>query len=106
VDAAAAALREAVAIEDTLAYGEPADWPIPVRHRLAAVLLGAGRAAEAEEAAREDLVRNPENGWALAGLAESLRQQGRTGEAAEVEARFQRAFARADAALRGGRSAR
>jgi tetratricopeptide (TPR) repeat protein len=102
LDAAVASLREAVAIEDTLAYGEPPDWPIPARHALGAALLDAGRAAEAEAAYRADLARNPENGWALSGLSESLRRQGRALEAEAVEARLQRAFARADVALRGG----
>jgi Flp pilus assembly protein TadD len=73
-----------------------------VRHTLGALLLRAGRSAEAEAAYREDLARNPDNGWALSGLAESLRQQGRTGEAEGAEARFQRTLARADVGLRGG----
>lgn len=103
---AVAALRGAVELEDTLAYGEPPDWPIPARHTLGVVLLGAGRVGEAEGVYREDLARNPENGWALWGLAESLRQEGRAGEAGEVEARVQRAFARADAGVRGGMSGR
>jgi hypothetical protein len=34
-----------------------------------------GRYAEAEQIYREDLVRLPENGWSLYGLASSLRAQ-------------------------------
>src|SRR5690606_12720300 len=34
--------REAVALEDGLAYNEPADWFYPVRHSLGAALLDAG----------------------------------------------------------------
>jgi hypothetical protein len=45
---------------------------------------------------RQDLVRHPENGWSLAGLAGSLRAQGKLAEAKRVEARFHRAWATAD----------
>jgi hypothetical protein len=34
-----------------------------VRHTLGALLLAARRAPEAESVYREDLKRNPENGW-------------------------------------------
>jgi hypothetical protein len=59
-------------------------------------MLRAGRAAEAEGVFRQDLVRHPENGWSLAGLASSLRAQGKLAEAARVEKRFERAWATAD----------
>ncbi|MFT3766603.1 MAG: hypothetical protein QM820_13980 [Minicystis sp.] len=103
VDDAVAALQKAVTAEDALAYGEPPDWPVPARHSLGAVLLAAGRAAEAERVYRDDLQHNPENGWALFGLAQSLQAQGRGGEADEVRSRFQRAFARADVTLPASR---
>jgi tetratricopeptide (TPR) repeat protein len=96
-------LRRAAAAEDELTYGEPPDWPVPVRHHLGAVLLAHGDARQAERVYREDLQRFPENGWALFGLAESLRAQRRDAEAAEVEARFQRAWAGADVTLHGSR---
>ena len=89
-------LRKAVELEDSLTYMEPPDWFDPARHALGAVLLDAGRAKDAEAVYREDLVRNPENGWALKGLAQSLRAQRRETEAAEVEARLAKAWARAD----------
>ena len=38
---------------------------------------------------REDLRRNPHNGWGLFGLAQALRGQGKTEEAAKVQAQFQ-----------------
>jgi cytochrome c-type biogenesis protein CcmH/NrfG len=60
------------------------------------VLLAAGRAGEAEQAYREDLVRYPNNGWSLRGLARALAAEGRTREADEVDARFRRTWARAD----------
>src|SRR5262249_47077856 len=67
-----AALRAAVATEDTLRYDEPADWYFPVRPALGAALLAAGRGAEAQAVYEADLQRLPENGWSLYGLAESL----------------------------------
>src|SRR5262249_59481234 len=70
---AIAQLRQAVAAEDKLAYNEPSDWFFPARHLLGAQLLIAGRAAEAEAVYREDLRRNPRNGWALYGLAAALK---------------------------------
>ena len=52
---------------------------------------------------RADLKRFPENGWDLYGLAASLRAQGKTSEAAEVEGRFARAWSQADVKLTGSR---
>ncbi|MEZ4294883.1 MAG: hypothetical protein R3B70_07890 [Polyangiaceae bacterium] len=86
----------AVELSDELAYGEPPDWFFPVRHALGAALIDAGKFAEAEAVYREDLGRNPENGWALFGLARALRGQGSMKEAAEVEQRFEKAWARAE----------
>jgi hypothetical protein len=60
------------------------------------VLLSAGRAAEAEDAFRQDLQRFPENGWSLRGLELSLREQGRTAEADVVRARFEQSWSGAD----------
>jgi tetratricopeptide (TPR) repeat protein len=94
--AAVAALRRAVAIEDALTYDEPPPWHLPTRQHLGGVLLRAGRAAEAEAAFRQDLERHPENGWSLAGLASSLRAQGKHAQAEQVDARFRRAWATAD----------
>jgi tetratricopeptide (TPR) repeat protein len=98
-DAGIAALIEAVAMEDRLAYDEPADWFFPVRHILGAELLKAGRSSEAEAVYREDLRRNPMNGWSLFGLSQALRAEKKTGEAREVEAKFNEAWKRADITL-------
>jgi tetratricopeptide (TPR) repeat protein len=89
----------AVAKADTLAYSEPNDWFYPVRHYQGAALLTARKFAEAEAVYREDLARNPENGWALFGLMKALRAQNETKEADAVEARFKKAWARADIEL-------
>ncbi|MFT7775689.1 hypothetical protein [Roseateles sp.] len=75
---AAAALEQAVAIEDGLAYTEPPYWYYPVRQSLGAVRLRQGRLDEAEKALRESLARVRNNGWALAALAEVYRKRGDT----------------------------
>ena len=62
-------------------------------------LLRLGRDAEAESVWREDLERNRENGWALAGLAAALTRQGKTAEAEQVRSRLAVAWARADLGL-------
>ncbi len=97
---AAAALREAVALEDAIPYDEPPGWHAPVRQTLGAVLLEGGKAAEAEAIFVEELRRNPENGWSLFGLEQSLRAQGRKKEAGEVADRFNRAWKNADVELK------
>jgi tetratricopeptide (TPR) repeat protein len=89
-------LRAAMAIEDGLTYGEPPDWPVPVRHHLGVVLSQAGHHAEAEQVYRQDLDRFPENGWSLHGLAASLRAQDRSEEAAQIETRLRQSWANAD----------
>jgi predicted Zn-dependent protease len=96
-------LRAAVAEQDTHWFTEPPPWYFPVRQTLGAVLLQAGRAADAEVVYREDLKRNPGNGWSLFGLAQSLRAQGKTAEAARVEASFRTAWAQADVTLTASR---
>jgi tetratricopeptide (TPR) repeat protein len=86
-DAAVAHLQKALATEATLVYDEPPTWHLPVRHNLGAVLLEAGRAADAERVYREDLEIYRENGWALAGLRAALLAQGRDAEAASERQR-------------------
>jgi tetratricopeptide (TPR) repeat protein len=96
-------LRAAVAEQDSHWFTEPPPWYFPVRQSLGAVLLQFGRAVDAEQVYREDLRRNPGNGWSLFGLAHSLRAQGKTAEAARVEESFRKAWARADVALPASR---
>jgi tetratricopeptide (TPR) repeat protein len=98
-DTAVKHLAEAVHIQDEHWFTEPPPWYFPVRQSLGAALLQAGRAAEAEAVYREDLRRNPENGWSLFGLAQSLRAQGKNVDATAVDARFRRTWARADVTL-------
>jgi tetratricopeptide (TPR) repeat protein len=96
-------LEAAVAAEDGLRYNEPSDWPLPIRHYLGAALLVAGQPEAAEAVYREDLRRNPENGWALYGLAAALRARGKADEADAVTARARKAWAHADVAITGSR---
>jgi tetratricopeptide (TPR) repeat protein len=92
-------LKQAIAGEDELIYDEPPPWYLPMRQRLGAVLLEAGRPVQAEKAFRADLVRRPENGWSLHGLAQSLRAQNKNRAAAAVETRFKKAWEKADIEL-------
>jgi len=89
----------AVALEDALAYSEPADWFYPSRHYEGAALLAAGKPKEAEAVYREDLRRNPANGWALFGLMQSLEAQKKAEQAAAVRKQFQTAWQHADVKL-------
>jgi hypothetical protein len=89
---AIAHLKKAVAVQDTLKYGEPPDWYFPVRESLGAALLMNGDAAAAERVFREDLNRNPRNPRSLFGLVESLRKQARTYDAGFVESQFRDAW--------------
>ncbi len=91
--------QQAVAIEDRLAYNEPADWFYPVRHYLGAALLDAGKANEAEAVYRADLERHPKNGWALYGLCRALLAQKRSTPAARAEQDFRKAWQAADIEL-------
>ncbi|HEX4739869.1 MAG TPA: hypothetical protein VH353_00905 [Caulobacteraceae bacterium] len=94
--AAVALLREATSAEDALAYDEPADSFFPSRHLLGALLLRQGDAQGAEAVYREDLRRNPDNGWALDGLAQALAAQHRQTDAQAARHAFDVAWARAD----------
>jgi hypothetical protein len=88
-------LQEAVRLEDGLGYNEPADWFFPVRHLLGAQLLRAARPTEAERVYRDDLQRHPGSGWALFGLAQALKAEGRGDEARATEAQFRQAWSHA-----------
>ncbi len=85
-------LRDAVAIQDQLNYGEPPDWFSPVRESLGAALLINGDAAGAEKVFREDLDRNPRNPRSLFGLQQALNAQGRKYDAGFVQEEFNTAW--------------
>lgn len=92
-------LAESVRREDKLPFTEPPVWILPVRHVLGATLIDAGRYRDAETVYREDLIKNPDNGWSLFGLAQSLRLQGRATEAAAASRRFEKSWRFSDVRL-------
>ncbi len=96
---AVALLTQAVAAEDALGYDEPADWFFPVRQLLGAQLLLMGDARGAEAVLREDLRRNPDNGWSLFGLSQALRLEGRRTDSERVARSQARAWSHADVRL-------
>ena len=89
-------LQEAIVIEDQLNYNEPPDWFFSVRHHLGAVLLKAGKYAEAEKVYRQDLKTWRKNGWALIGLYNSLAGQKKDSEAQKTKTAFEEAWQYAD----------
>ncbi len=95
-DESFAVLRTGVEYEDALVYDEPPGWMIPVRHALGALLMDAGRYAEAEAVYRQDLTRNRGNGWSLVGLKLALEAQNQFLEAGRLNEPIEVAFARAD----------
>ena len=100
-DSSIAHFQKAVVQQDALYYSEPEDWYYPARDSLGNALLKVGRNDEAEKVFREDVAKHPNNGWSLFGLEQSLRAQGKSEEAAEVDGKFQTTWARADVKLTG-----
>jgi tetratricopeptide (TPR) repeat protein len=96
-------LEKAVELEDLLRYDEPPTWPLSARHHLGAALLELGSPGEAELVYLKDLERQPENGWSLFGLAQSLEKQERPKAAKEARDRYEKAFQRADVRIAASR---
>ncbi|WP_138476012.1 tetratricopeptide repeat protein [Dyadobacter bucti] len=88
-------LEAAIAIEDKLIYTEPNDWPVPARQFLGAYLMKLNKPVLAEKVYREDLERNPGNGWSLLGLHQSLAAQNKKG-IDMYKAQYAKAFSDAD----------
>ncbi|MEM9170078.1 MAG: hypothetical protein AAGC56_10530 [Pseudomonadota bacterium] len=76
LDAAIAALEEAVQVQDRLLYTEPPYWYYPLKQTLAGLALRKGDAARAEQLFLETLVDAPNSGWAYYGLGEAFAAQG------------------------------
>ena len=93
------AFEQAVRLQDALNFNEPPDWPHSMRLYLGAALLKAGRPKDAEGVYREELRDLRDNGWALFGLWQSVRAQGRGTEAQEIRESFERAWKDADVVL-------
>ena len=64
--------------------------------------MAPASAADSELVQVENISRGP-NGWSLFGLAQSLRAQGRSAEAATAEEAFGKAWAQADVKLSASR---
>jgi tetratricopeptide (TPR) repeat protein len=82
-------LQAAVAIQDTLKYGEPPDWFFPVRESLGAAMLMNADAPGAEAVFRADLERNPRNPRSLFGLRQALLEQKRDYDAGFIQKQFE-----------------
>jgi tetratricopeptide (TPR) repeat protein len=89
-------LQRAIATEGKIPYMEPAFWYYPVRLSLGATQMEAGDAKGAAETFRENLRRNPRDGWTLFGLQQSLLKLNQDEAAAKVERQFVEAWKRAD----------
>ena len=96
-------IERAVRLEDSLLYNEPPDWYFPVRHVLGAMLLDAGRPAEAEVVYWNELKRYPHNGFSLFGLEQALSAQGKDELARVIHTRFEDAWSEADVKLTSSR---
>lgn len=97
VDQAIFHFRAAVDIQDELPYTEPPFWYYPTRHTLGKALLAANRPQEAEANYRKDLEQYPRNGWAVHGLIESLKAQGK--DTTELDKKFAILWAESDVNL-------
>ena len=84
--------RQAVAIEDKIAYMEPPWWYYPVNQSLGAALYRAGRYDDARQAFQAALAKYPGNGWALYGLAASEQKLGQRAQAVAATAALNRAW--------------
>jgi len=100
-DAALAHFTQAVEAEDHLIYDEPEPLPFAARHWLGAALLEQGNFSEAETVYRAELKDHPHNGWSLFGLLAALEGQNKVDE--DVQADFDRSWARSDTWIRGSR---
>jgi tetratricopeptide (TPR) repeat protein len=93
--------ERAVALDDELDYDEPEPLPFPARHWLGAALVEAGRHTDAERVYREDLKDHPHNGWALLGLQQALKAQGKPDTAVDKD--FEQSWSRSDTWIRASR---
>jgi tetratricopeptide (TPR) repeat protein len=84
--------RHAVSTEDAMNFDDVPDWYYPVRESLGAALLRNHQAAEAEQAFREDLIRNPRNPRSLFGLYKALEAEHKPWQADFVRQSFEAAW--------------
>ncbi len=91
--------KQAVIDEDKLIYNEPRDWLLPARQYLGAALIKAGLHKEAITVFTKDLQINPNNGWALTGLATCYKQLKNNSALAAVQKQLQSAWSIKDIAI-------
>jgi len=103
LEEAITAFERAVAHQDNFGYDEPEPLVFAARHWLGAALLEAGRPEEAERVYLDSLDQHLHNGWALFGLEQALRDQGRAEDADRAQERFMEAWIRSDTLLRASR---
>lgn len=108
-DAAFAALRRSIALDDNLPYDEPWGWMQPTRHAYGALLMEQGHLEEAEATYRADLGldssiprshQHPANVWSLHGLHECLVRSSKDEEALIIGQQLKFALARADVPIK------
>ena len=108
-DEAFARLRQAIELDDRLAYDEPWAWMQPARHAYGALLLEQGQIKEAEAVYRADLgldhtlaraCQHPGNAWSLHGYHECLTRLGKHELAGLIGQQLKIAGAHADVPIR------
>jgi tetratricopeptide (TPR) repeat protein len=92
----------AVALQDKVAYNEPADWYYPVRESLGAMLLMDGQAKKAEDVFRTDLQKTRRNARSLFGLWQALLAQDKAADAELVQRMFEKEWQLSEMPLKLG----
>lgn len=85
---ATAAFERAAALQEKLPYMEPPYWYYPVRRSVGAMRLLQGDLAAAEQEFDASLRKTPNDAWALWGLVQAYRKQGKESAAADAERRL------------------
>lgn len=89
-------LKAADKLQSDMGYHEPPDWYFPAKEALADAYLKSDHPLQAKETYEQVLRIYPHNGWALYGLAKSLKILGKDQEAIRVERSYKEAWRYAD----------
>jgi peroxiredoxin len=93
-------LKKALEMENrSFQHGDPIHYPRPVYESLAWAYLAAKQPAEAEAVLRTGIKREPDNGFGIAMLVETLVAEGQRSEALEQYARLAEVWQHADSDL-------
>jgi hypothetical protein len=95
-----AALQNAADEQLDMPYTEPPVYPRPVPEAVGRAALRARNFRDAESVYRHLLERDPDSGFALAGLHQALAGQGKSAEAESTAAEFHKAWPSADAEVK------